>query len=120
MSVSALSVIAQAQTIDYSFQMPSTGYETSRIAYKADTEDQFYLRVSRLGWVEKNDGFVAWVINTDGSQISKDVSFTSTGLYKKAYKGNNASYYVGNPTKLRMKTDWKTNHPCDVNGKFTP
>lgn len=120
MSFSALSVIAHAQTINFSMRMPQTGYETTSTAYKADTEDNFYMTINNLGWVEKNDGFVAWVINTDGDQISKEITFSSTGRYKKDYKGNNAKYYVGNPTRLRMKTDWRTYHPCDVNGRFTP
>lgn len=118
--ISALSIVVNAQTIEFSLQMPSTGYTVTEPARKADNEDNFYLTITRLGWVEKGDGFLAYVVNPDGNQISKDLNFTREGKYNKDYKGSNAHYYQGFDLNCRLKTDWNTYHPCDVRGRFTP
>ncbi|GAA0076928.1 hypothetical protein UT300005_13060 [Clostridium sp. CTA-5] len=122
MGISLLSIAANAQTKGYSLQMPAKGYRDTKVsARKSDTEDRAYNTVDYLGWNQDNDGFIWWIINPDdGKKLTDSMNFNHTGRFQTPYKGDNANDYHGWDLKMRMKTDWFTNHECDVNGKFTP
>lgn len=119
--ISLLSIAAEAQTMDYDIQMPATSYrDTNKSAEKADTESTAYNTVKYLGWVEDGNDFIWWMVPEDGTQISDNMHFSRLGHFTTGYYGNNSRYYRGWQLRMRMKTGWTTNHPCDVNGLFTP
>lgn len=90
------------------------------IIHKCNSKKGNKTEVYNLGWNGDNDGFQWWIIRSDNDeQLTNTMSFSHTGHFKTPYKVD-ASYYKGWKLKLRMKTDWYTNHPCDVDGAFTP
>ena len=79
-AVPILSVVAKAETKWYECQMPDYGDTiTENAAIKADEEDAAYNSVYNLGWVEKGDAFLFWMVNRDNEQLSYSRGFKNRG-----------------------------------------
>ncbi|MGN2337708.1 hypothetical protein ACTFIN_06235 [Clostridium cagae] len=116
--IMAMSSVAYASPINYSFRLPATGSRSTDNAYKATNNDVATNNVSSLGW--EGSKIVCWVCDNDGGKISSNASFSkakNVNIYmdKSLAKENKGSYVF-----MKLKTSAGTMNKCDISGEFNP
>lgn len=118
MGIMAMSSIAHAESIDYSFRLPATGSRSTDNAYK-ETDDRYATNyVDYLGW--EGSKINSWVCDNDGTKISVKSSFTGTGSVDMYMGKDEAEENEGAYVYMKIKTSGGTMHKCDINGEFDP
>lgn len=116
--IMAMSSIAHASSVDYSFRLPATGDRSTHNAYK-ETNDKYATNdVDYLGW--EGSKILCWVCDNDGGKISSKSSFEETGVVDMYMEQSLATENKGSYVFMKLKTSAATIHTCDINGEFDP
>lgn len=109
------SKVAQADSLGYSFTLPSTGYRTTGDCLKTD-DFNFVNHVTYNGRPEYRIDF--WGTQNN-SRVTTDSYFYGTGT-KYAYYGKDPKYYNGTSLYMTIKTGPTTYVEINVDGSFSP
>lgn len=119
LGVMLTSQLAFAGTTYFDFRLPSTGSMSTNSVTKETASSNPYADISYFGW--GGSGIDCWMYSSEGDgQLTSRANFSGTGRVNMWMVGDMASWYVGHPVHMNIKTDEHTWHECDVEGVFNP
>ncbi|MBB6625572.1 hypothetical protein H7E67_19415 [Clostridium gasigenes] len=113
-AVLLLSTVASA-TVDYNFQLPSTGSKYTEFENKSGSGSTAYNYADYVGW---SDTINCWVNDNSSNQLTGASAYNRASTVSMYYAGSNGSNYYGHQVQMQIKTGTAIFHDIDVRGRF--